>query len=243
MKNDNIIHMTKKSKLFRLNALLIRTVIVAVFVIVAIAVVGYAQGIKFDRTRLAIEATGAIYLNGDIKDARILLDNKEIAKSFPAYIRDLKPDQVYKVTVEKDGYNTWSKIFHAKASIVQSAEKIVLYKNDYQSIAASAVDISKICNENVPSKNDQLTIMGGELKYNQNLVTRLSTNIAYACWMGDKNHIVYATKNLIKIIEKDGGNDTLIFTAAGNINSVASVQNDTELVYADVDLKWWRIEL
>jgi hypothetical protein len=235
----------KKRKLNaeKIRIITIRVVIFCLFIIVATVLVGYAQGYKINRQKLLIEATGAIYLQGSTKDVSIVVNDKLMTGVFPLYIRDLKPNQEYRVVITKIGYNPWIRTFHVNASLVESADNIKLFKKDYLPLESDEVNVDKICSANSPSDVEKLIVSGGELRSNQKLITRQSANIVTGCWFEDGSHVLYVVGRELRVVEVSGYNDTLIFKSPAQIKEAAILSNDSTINYKDDNDRWWKIVL
>ena len=241
---DTIVQMThRKKRSKKIATYLLRIVVLFSFISIALLVVGYAQGIKFNRSTMTLESTGAINLSGKIQNVQILLNGSAIATTLPLYIKDLKPDNDYDVVIQKDGYHNWTKSFQIKESIVQSIDNIMLFKNSYIPVKAEAVDDKKICAKNSPSAKDMLMIGNGEVRFLGELITRISSGVTYGCWFKDQSHITYATNEQIRVIERGGTNDTLIHDADSFVEIVVSTENDSAIIFRDQSDKWWKIVL
>lgn len=156
---------------------------------------------------------GILYLMSDPKDARIYLDNRVSDKKMP-YKASLDPGTYY-VKIEKDGYESWSRSVRIESERVTEYETIKLFKTNISSSALD--DSSKIALLNAPNdslinktRGNLLVDNGYEIWHNDNLVTRFSAFISSVKWYSDREHIAYQQNDEIRVIEKDGQNDTLL---------------------------------
>ena len=171
------------------------------------------------------------------------VNDKLVTGAFPLYIKDLKPKQDYRVEITKVGYNSWIRTFHVNASLVESADKIKLFKKDYLPLESNEVDVDKVCSANSPSDAEKLIVLGGEIRSNKQLITRQSSNIVSGCWFKDGSRVLYAVGNQIRVVEVNGYNDTLIFNSPSIIKEAAILSNDSSINYQDDANRWWKIVL
>lgn len=82
-------------------------VFIAISIPLAIAIVAYAAGYRFDKQTGSIVETSAIAIHTVPRQAQVLLNN-ELQSSTTPFIETLAPGE-YTITVQKDGYRTWEK--------------------------------------------------------------------------------------------------------------------------------------
>ncbi len=115
--------MTKKSRLLLFSILLI------LFLLVAPSTVLYSLGYRFDFGGKGITQTGGFYFKVWPKTAQIYLDGKQTKRTDfffgAAYIDNLVPKK-YEVEIQKEGHHSWKKILEVKEKQVVDAKNIVL---------------------------------------------------------------------------------------------------------------------
>lgn len=115
------------------------------FFIVAPLIVFYVRGVRYNFTTNKYQSTGILAINTDPKNAELLQDGKAIATT-PANVRFI-PEGEYTLTVQKEGYRSWSKrlpVWEAKVTWIHSGDALYLLKNDVsaQDLAHEAIDFT-----------------------------------------------------------------------------------------------------
>lgn len=119
--------MSKKTRLVLLS------IFVILFFLVAPQIILYSLGYRFDFERKKIVNIGGLYLKVWPPRAEIFIDGKFIKKTdffFDSIlIQNLLPKK-YKILVEKEGYHPWQKTLEIKGKEVTKAENIILIKEN-----------------------------------------------------------------------------------------------------------------
>ncbi len=138
---------------------------IIVFLILAPLLVFYARGFKYDVKTGAIIKTGTLVVNTKPSKAQVFLNNQLQEKLTPVTTRFLTPGD-YDVSVEKPGYQSWSKRLTVKSQLVSWAnlnrDFITLFLTEprlSRTITAEAVSLSKNQKEIGLAQNGQLQIM------------------------------------------------------------------------------------
>ncbi len=197
--------MTKKHR--ALNFLLVCFIIVAISLIATYLII-IANGYKINLQAKKLEKTGMIYLKYEPRGAQVYLDGKVQANKNPLPIQNLSAKR-YTIEVKKDLYNTWSKTTTVESGQVSNYENIVLFLQNPKIVGANDSEKQNLSNteKTETTKSNGLKIVGGELYWGDDLITRLSDSILTATFYTDKKHIVYQIKNEIRIMDLDGSND------------------------------------
>lgn len=178
----------------------------------ALFILFYAEGYRFNYKNLKISKTGVVSITSYPKDVIVIINGKIKDKKTP-YSINLLPSRC-DIKLTKDGYSVWEQSVLVQSGYVNSFKNIVLFKEtpeirtltDQKTINQlnSPIDALAIKNDNGLYYSDY------EIWVNGNLVTRFSEPISSAIWYPDKQHVIYLQKNQIRIIEITGKNDTLL---------------------------------
>ena len=99
-----------------------RVTILFFFLIVLIAVIGYARGYRFDLEERSVKSTGIISATSNPKAAKIYLDGK--LKGVTDTNLTLAPGN-YLVEIKKEGYTSWSKKINLKGELVINVDPVL----------------------------------------------------------------------------------------------------------------------
>lgn len=211
--------------------------VASVIFLMALSILFYAEGYRFNYKNLRISRTGVLYVVVSPKNAEVLLNGKVESDKLP-FSANLIPAR-YNVSVTRDGYSSWSAYAKIESNLVSSYKNVVLFK---QNPVISELHDSDIINR-LNSPIDDLAIKDSnglssdsyEIWVDNNLVTRFSEPIAKVIWYTvDDQHIIYQQKNQIRVIEVSGTNDTLLVTLSSEdpTNLILNNKGD-ELYYRD----------
>ena len=106
----NTANMTKKSRYLILSACIV------FFMLAAPAILLYVRGMAYDTITGAFYKTGILAVKSEPKDVQIKLDGK-LSKNGAGTLRFIKPKE-YVVSLEKPGFQTWSKRLPVEAAKV-----------------------------------------------------------------------------------------------------------------------------
>lgn len=206
-------------------------------VLLAISVLFFAQGYRFNIKNFQIVKTGVIFIASEPKEAVVHINGKAQKRNTP-FSLNLDPGY-YNAEVQKEGYHPWSSSFKIEPELVTDFKSVVLFKTDSEitnltdqrkiDLLESPVDYLAVVHD-----EDILTYNDYEIWQNNKLVTRFSSPIQNATWYSDMEHIMYQKGNEVRIIEKSGNNDTLLvrLTSATSTKFVSNSRGD-ELYYMD----------
>lgn len=123
-----------------------RAVLFWVFIIVsipiAVGLLAYSAGYRFDKQTGTIVETSAIAIHTTPRQANVIL-NGETQSSTTPFIETLSPGE-YTITVQKDGYNTWQKqMTIAPGESLLFPEITLLADSEPKAISVSAASTAK----------------------------------------------------------------------------------------------------
>ena len=206
-------------------------------VALAFSILFYAEGYRLNLKNFKLTKVGILYLVSDPKDGHIHL-NSEVLNETSPYKASLDPGTYY-VKIEKDGYVTWFRNVRIESEKVTEYESIKLYKNNIEPQDLndpSKIELLNAPDDSLASKTagNPLIDNGYEIWQNGKLVTRFSTLISSVKWYSDREHIAYQQGSEIRIIEKDGQNDTLLAKLSSvNIERYVFSAKGDEIYFTD----------
>ncbi|MFH1181095.1 MAG: PEGA domain-containing protein [bacterium] len=118
---------------------------VALFFLIAPAIVFHSQGYRFDFQKKIITQVGGIFIKTHPKQAEIYLDQKLVQKTDfffgSVLIKNLLPKS-YAVEIKKEGFLSWRKTMEVRPKEVAEAKGVVLFPSNVQfaSITKTAND-------------------------------------------------------------------------------------------------------
>jgi hypothetical protein len=203
---------------------------------IALGVIFYAQGERFDFKHLRIIKTGVLTIDYLPDDASVYLSGKLVAGGGNV-VENITPG-TYSVRISKPGYVTWNKTLRVESHSVNNFKKVFLVREKIES--SELVDQSKISLLDSPidvlasNASDSLIFNDYEIWVGTKLIARFSSKVNRAIWYPDLAHIVYQQGNEIRIIDLNGNYDTLLVTLTqANSTKFAIGNHGTELYYLD----------
>jgi len=212
---------------------LIFTIIV---VIVSLLLIAYGLGYRYDYKAFRVLKTGILVVQGPPNDAVVHV-NKTLGKlSQNIFSKSLAPG-VYTVEVTKNNFVTWHESLRVESSSINLYDDVVLFLS--APIISDLTDTKKIAQLEAPEdiladSNNDFSVRGYEIWIGDQMTTRLSTPVLRAIRYTDMSHVVYQQGDEIRVIENNGGNDTLLV----KLSSPAATKfvlgaRGTELYYID----------
>lgn len=182
-----------------------------------------ANGYLFNVRTRTFESTGVIALTVEQRPVMVGLNgtrtlaNGEITKFtnlFPGY---------YDLDVAKEGFSTWRKTVELKPGQALTYPSVRLFLAHPKILSASQVERTALLLNQAPA-DTELDIRGHEIwvkpiisyypiKNVSNdfaLIARYSSGPTDVSWYPGKSHIVMQINDEIRIIDRDGSNDTLL---------------------------------
>jgi hypothetical protein len=171
------------------------------FIVCAIVVVTYAAGYKIDIQNRNITKTSLISIQVDSAKQSVYL-NGNLAGSGSQTIRNLTTGN-FQVEVKQDDYYDWSKTVDLEPgqAIVYSGIELFLKTPQEQKITGFDNNTFQSL-----ADNSDLTVSQGEIRYNNNLVTRFSGEVTGVSWYPGRQYIAFTNGGKLKIISIDGSN-------------------------------------
>jgi hypothetical protein len=194
--------MTKK-----LTPLLFWIILPILFIVLSTSISLVTAGFQFDWQSKRLTQTGLIFLAGSPKKVEVFSNGELIAQRLPVNLSSVAPGE-YNVEIKKEGYVTWRKAFYIESGEARSESDIILFWA--QPEVSEVTDPQLIESVKINSEPSPL-ISGQEIRLNNRLVTRVSGTLRSAVLGPDRSHIFFQVDREIRVIEKDGGNETLLF--------------------------------
>lgn len=205
--------------------------------VIALIVLAYAQGNRINFKRLKLIKTGLISVEYVPKDSTVFINGKQ-AKNAKSFARNLTPGN-YTFKISKETYTMWQLELNIAPESVNVYKNVVLFKSKPAiNLLSDARKIAllKSPTEVLVGAGDPYGLFANdyELWVRDRVIARFSTPIRQAEWYSDNYHILYQQGKEIRIIEKNGTNDTLLITLDQDTLSRFAVSSDgQELYYLD----------
>ena len=187
--------------------------LIASFIFSAFLILLKANGYQLNYKNWKIVQTGMIILSGDPNLAQATLNGRKLGH-LPLRLSNITPGN-YEAIVEQENYSLWKRTFRVEPGKATTFQNIILFltqAQDYSFKESSTIDGFK---EEAAKYTQGVEISAAEIYYENQLVTRFSQNVLSASLYPDRKHLIFQVANEIRVIELDGGNNTLLF----NINS------------------------
>lgn len=207
-------------------------VIAISFIMIAILLVVSAVGYRVNYENLSLQKTAILAIKTLPKDAIVYINGKALDNKTPIRLTGLTPN-FYELKIEKSGYTAWQKSVQVEGGFAYDFDNVVLFLQD-PLIEKVSNPLPEGIAAAVPDKD--LLIDDGEIWYKDELVTRLSQNILNAIVYPDKNHIVFQVRDEIKVVEINGGNNTLLVKLTNPSKTVFGFQDSDILLFQDGDI-------
>jgi len=204
--------------------------LILIFLILAFIIIPYSNGWRFDFKTLSFVKLGGIYIETDPAETQIQVDKLSfqiksgIMKS-GLLIANLFPE-TYRVTAQKEGYQSWSKEIIVKPSLVTQVHQIVLLPQKWE---------REILAEKVKDFFPGLVYLAWKDTENKlRIDNKVIKGTQFISWVyGDRMALTYDENNKLYFIINAGQNNTasninLIFNnlkEQKNINDVGVIKN------------------
>ena len=212
---------------------LVFTIIV---VVVSLLLIAYGLGYRYDYKAFKVLKTGLLVVEGPPNDAKVHI-GKTVGKPYQnKYSKSMTPGQ-YSVEITKENFVTWHASFRLESGAIDIFDNIVLFRS--APIVSELTDPKKMAQLEAPVEilaetNNELLVKEYEIWVGEQLTTRLSTPVLRAIRYTDMAHVIYQQGDEIRVIENDGGNDTLLVKLSSPIATNFVIGNHgAELYYAD----------
>lgn len=115
-------------RLTRKMRLTIMITLISLFFIISPLLVLYTSGYRYNWEENRLEGTGVISIDASPSDAIVKINGIKIEKSLPIWLPNIAPD-VYKLSIEKQGYKTWSEDVYVTGNQTTYIKNISLIKD------------------------------------------------------------------------------------------------------------------
>lgn len=181
--------------------------LVILFLVMGFFIVTYAAGYTIDFKNRQVSKTGLINLIVKTPNVQIYLNDKLVGDK-TMILRGLSPDR-YKIDVEKDNFHNWTQTIELHEQEAITLTGIVLFRQNPQiELYDSVLNPDSLASL---ADTESIAVSDGEIYQNDNLVTRLTTEISAASWYPDHKHIVFSSNGKLCIIDTNGTNVIELF--------------------------------
>lgn len=214
-----------------------QTAVALLVAVIALSILFYAEGYRINLKSRKILKTGIVHLVSFPKKSDVYINGKLESKKTP-FAKNLLPGN-YSIDIKMDGYSTWSSNIKIESQFVKEFKNIILIKENI--VAEPLADDKKINLLYIPSDvlantNGGLYFNEFEIWYNSSLVARFSEPVEKAIWYPDHEHIIYQQGDSIRIIDKNGRNDTKLVKLSSKVATKFTLNaKGDELYFIDND--------
>ena len=204
--------------------------IVTSFIFFSIILVASANGYHFNTKTLKLQKTSMIIINGQLDSPTIYINGKVKKTGFSRRFGQLVPGR-YEVLATKSNYQDWSKVVYLIGGQALTLNDVTLYLKtpDVTQITENSQSIENI-DKNFQSQKNDIDLLGGEIHFNGQLITRFSQEIGGAIYDQSNNHFYFQFGDEIRVMDFDGSNNVLLFKLPKN-ETVKFYVNNKNLFY------------
>lgn len=208
------------------------TLLVVSFIFSAFLILLKANGYQLNYKNWKIVQTGMIILDGEPRSAQVTINGRKIG-DLPVKLGNLSPGN-FNVDIAADNYSPWQRIVRVEQGKAASFQNIILFLKDGKDILVpEAFTLDQLTQDSNRYSQD-LKINGSEILLNDKLVSRFSQNVLTASLYPDEEHIIFQLEKEIRIVELDGGNNTLLFLLSSSKPTLIAFQdNGRSIIYLD----------
>jgi len=202
------------------------------FLFFATLLVLVANGYHLNMSNFKLEKTAMIILDGAPGNVIVTANSKEKVTNFPYKMKNLLPGR-YEVTVKKDNYQSWRKVFWISGGQALTDPNVFLFLNENQIVKKNEDSsiISQIQSQ-YNKNSSSVKISQDEVLYQDILVTRFSSPVLAAVLDSRSQHIIVQINDEISAIALDGSNNNHLIKL-GNNNPTNFYVNGSTLYYID----------
>lgn len=188
--------------------LILNFLVIFFTVITAVAVLGFANGYRFDLNNFRVEKVGVIIINSTPNIVNVEINGDVYEINALNNIISLYPGR-YEILISRSGYKNWTSAMRIESGQGMLFDNIILYLSSPQLI----IERKATENEKLEIPKADLVFNNGELRIidlatsESKLITRFADDIL-AANMLDEHHIVFQINKEIRVIETSGSNDT-----------------------------------
>lgn len=225
---------------------LYRLISAVLFSLLATILVASANGYQFNFESRTFQSTGVIAVTVQQAPVSIALNDKKFvvtdkvskfANLFPGY---------YSIKIEKDGYYPWVKNQYLIAGQATSYPFVRLFLADPTPLPATESEmLSFVVATSREVEHDDLDIRGNEVwvkpvtatypirtvSDQYVLVARYSQSLGTVIWYPGKTNIVMQIDDQIRVIDRDGSNDSVIANLSSSDPSLFYITDDGRYLF------------
>lgn len=201
-------------------------------VVMALSILYYAEGFRFNWKNLKVIKTGIIHLVSFPKGGDVYINGKSTSKKTP-FSKNLTAGY-YNIKITKSGYISWTSAVKIEPELVVDYKNIILIRENIDARELEdpkKIDLLDSPEDELAAKNSLLYYNDYELWQGNNLITRFSTPIFKAVLYPDQNHVVYQRGDEIRIIEINGTNDILLVKLHDKIATKFIISSKGDEIY------------
>ena len=207
------------------------TFLIVSFIFSAFLILLKANGYQLNYKNWRIVQTGMIILDGDPRSAQVTINGRKRG-NLPIKLTNLSPGN-FDVIVSADNYSPWQRIVQVEPGKADNFQDITLFLKEANDSTSERWTLEQLTQESNRNSRD-LKINGSEILFNDRLVTRFSQNVLFASLYPDQKHLVFQLESQIRIIELDGGNNTLLFNLTSSEPTIITYQDRGKtIIYLD----------
>lgn len=199
------------------------------FVCLAFFVLTEATGYRVNWKTLKLEMSGLISLEGQPRDVKINVNGKNYEGGLPFKLAKILPGQ-YEVTISRENYSDWSKLYNVAGGQAYEDKKIILYFKSPTVNQVTHYTMERILDD-YKNQSSKLIVSNNEIWYKDELVSRFTGSVYSAVLANDKHHIYFQLANEIRVIELDGKNNTKLLELPISSEIVFTLIGDDKIVY------------
>jgi hypothetical protein len=180
--------------------------LILIFIILAIFIIPYSNGWRFDFKNFSFVKLGGIYIETSPMETQIQIDRINF-QTKPGFIKsglvvaNLFP-KTYYVSVQKEGYQPWTKNITVRPSLVTQIPQIILLPKNWE---------KQLIAENVEDFFMGSTLLYKDTQNNLKIEEKVIKGNEFLGWFsGEKSILVYDTKNKIYFVINISQNNTAL---------------------------------
>ncbi len=204
--------------------------LIIVFCVLAGSVSLVMAGYRLDWQTKRLTQTGLLYIAGSPRQAQVAINGAQVADKLPLRLSAVVPGE-YRVVISKEGFIAWHKSFTIKPGEARTETDVRLFY-----IRPEVSDVTDPALIERVQSNTSLSplINGQEIRIGASLVTRVSGELKSAALSLDRGHIYFQIGREVRVIEKDGTNELLLFTLSTDEPSqIIALAQDKEIALLD----------
>lgn len=167
---------------------------ILLFLIISPLVIAYALGYRLDTTGWKVTKVGALYIKSYPAGAKIIVNDKVTKRKTPSQVINI-PVGANTFSVEKDGYQPWTKTMNVVAGDTTFVQDILIFKQDFKKQV-----LGNGGSQLIPSTNDdayiyinkqQELVVINTTNRSANVVGKLPATAQLRQWTADERAVLY----------------------------------------------------